>query len=214
MTNYCTQIPTPESLTGNATFVKILNKNKPSLLLACLYAPCGNEQEKFFKDVREFLDANKTLSPILVGDFNTYFSPSDSFANSARFSKELATLMSNYCLKDAFREIHPNDVVYTWYKIDSQTAQLLSASRLDHLLIKQTLLPEDVEFLPSPIPTDHLMMKTTLPWTKKNTEQKSQLENLTFPITKPLILKRKKILMICSTHYLSTLILFQWTLVK
>jgi exonuclease III len=167
ISGYCTPLETPEHLKGRVSLLKIWNKGKPSILLISVYAPpTKKERDEFFRQLTPVLDKYANYVPLLVGDLNAYFSEKDSLSKSTRHSNTLNKLMQDHQLIDTFRTLYPNVVCYTWYRHNSKKNRT-SATRIDHIITTETLLPLEVEIIQTGIPTDHMAIAATIPWGRK-----------------------------------------------
>jgi exonuclease III len=113
-------LPVSQNLKGRVSLVKIWNKHRPPILLIALYAPANKtDRRTFFPQIQDLIAQFPTMIPLLIGDFNAYFTPLDSLSMSTRYSKELLDLMNTNGLIDTYRLHHPNEKMYTWSRYNS-----------------------------------------------------------------------------------------------
>ena len=137
-----------------------------------IYAPSGQEAKS---DRREFFGGivfnamrgvtNGTI-PILGGDFNCILQDIDSAANQVnKKCQALQDLVNVFNICDAFRQIHPYTVEYTWFRPN------YSPSRLDRFYVPQQLVNSIVSVSHHASLSDHCFTKLVLKLTSDNLEK-------------------------------------------
>ena len=125
---------------GNLLAILIEFQNK-RILLEGVYGP-NTDSPAFYSDYvfKKIADWRPDFS-IFAGDFNLVLDPQKDLKNYQHVNnplarQELINQMQNYNLVDIWRELHPDEKIYTWRKYNEN-----KMSRLDFFLVSSSLLP-------------------------------------------------------------------------
>jgi exonuclease III len=128
-----------------------------------VYAPCDvKENNTFFENLTDLIPKFPNSTPLIIGDTNVALHPIDSLSGSTRNHKGIKKLMRTHNLLDAYREMNPNKIEYTWHRHPKNLPE--QASRIDLALIPSTVHPQKCKIQPLGIDSDHipLFLKTEL----------------------------------------------------
>ena len=125
------------------------------LNLMNIYAPSGSEnkyarRELFNQPITRWYSSVQPNLPLAGGDFNCVLGRNDARYNAEKKScLGLQSLVNTFNLSDAFRQLFPNKVEYTFHRADT-------ASRLDRFYLPQFMVPyiHSVQHLPQSF-SDH-----------------------------------------------------------
>ena len=125
---------------GNILAV-LFSYEEKRILLEGLYGP-NSDEPGFYSDLafKKIVDWAPEFS-IFAGDFNLVLDPSIDTKNYLNINNPqaiqmLKSQMQAFNLIDIWRELHPNERIYTWQKFNAN-----KCSRLDFFLISSSLLP-------------------------------------------------------------------------
>jgi exodeoxyribonuclease-3 len=92
-------------------------------------------EDKFIKHI-----SSLTKPLILCGDFNSTYLEIDRENSISKFYDEnkdfICDLINDFNLKDSFRILHPDEIIYTWKSIKNNN----SGSRIDYFLVSDYLI--------------------------------------------------------------------------
>ena len=127
--------------TGGNILAVLLSYENKKILLEGIYGP-NSDEPSFYSDLafKKITDWAPEFS-IFAGDFNLVLDPNIDTKNYLHINNpqamhEVKEQMKTYNLVDIWRELHPNDRIYTWQKFNAN-----KQSRLDFFLISSSLLP-------------------------------------------------------------------------
>ena len=153
-----------EIVPGRALEVRLQWTREKKLTLLAVYAPNDMaENAQFWEDLTRARDTGQMHAPdIMLGDMNVVRTPLDRLPprpDSATAVESLMQLERQLHLVDGWRSDNPNRRDYTYLQ-----ASTGSQSRIDRILIKQSLLPQtgNWEIGGSGIATDHRMPTVSL----------------------------------------------------
>jgi len=132
------------------------------LVVINLYAASGRqgrrERQVFFGETVERLVRSYSRNlPVILGDFNCILENKDAANNPQQKKCEaLRQLINLYKYVDIYREVYPNNIVYTFIRNNS-------ASRLDRIYVPGSKVADcgEVELVPAPF-SDHTGMTLIL----------------------------------------------------
>ena len=137
------------------------------ILLEGLYGPYA-DSPSFYSDIAfKKIEEWQPEFSIFAGDFNLVIDQDKDTKNYLHLNnplarQELKSQMQNYNLVDIWRELHPDDRVFTWQKYNEN-----KMSRLDFFLISSSLLPfiQKADIVPS-FCSDHSGITLEIDFTK------------------------------------------------
>ena len=119
----------------------LLDFQDKTILMEGIYGP-NSDSPSFYSEIafKKIIDWAPDYS-IFAGDFNVVLDPKlDTrnylHVNNPQAMAELKSQMESFNLVDIWREMHPNDKIFTWQKFNEN-----KCSRLDYFLISSSLLP-------------------------------------------------------------------------
>ena len=123
---------------GNMLALSISIDNKMYTLIV-IYAP-NDDSPDFFHRLFQVIDDFNNSNVVVVGDYNLVIDTKIDYynylhINNPRAREKVLELIDSYDLVDIFRELHPEDRMYTWRKPNP-----VKQARLDFFLISETLL--------------------------------------------------------------------------
>ena len=108
--------------------------------LCNIYGPNKDDPSFFVKTVENMNELS--IHKLILGDFNTVLSQVDRMSGTIvkkNSQQAILNIMNEWCLKDVWRERHPDTVEFSWSRINNslniedQITQM-QASRIDYLL--------------------------------------------------------------------------------
>ena len=110
--------------------------NDVKLSIINIYAP-NSDSPGFFHALNNQMK-NRYANKIIIGDFNlvlnTKMDRKNSLYNNHNACETLKSIMSEHNMCDIFRELHPSDRRYSWFRLSKG-----KASRIDYSIISESL---------------------------------------------------------------------------
>ena len=123
---------------GNMIALNISIESKPYTFIN-VYAP-NDDNPIFFDSISDIINELDNSRVLIVCDYNLVINPQMDYhnylhVNNPRARNKVLELMKTYQLTDVYRELHPDDRIYTWRK-----ANPIKQARLDFFLISEPIL--------------------------------------------------------------------------